>query len=379
MAVRTVEGNEAWRGAARSEASQWAATVDRFQSEPVQISHTPAFGLDRDARFFCMGSCFARNIEEHLIYRGANVLSKRVVSPKSEWPARANGFLNKFTTHSMLQELRWLETPPSDPQAHLTETANGWRDLHLTPGLQGSTLERALERRAWLAAEYFPRLRSADVVLMTLGLNEVWRDQETDTRLNAAPGPWEVRRRPDRYQLEITDAQDNLDALEEIRERLKRLNPAMKMVVTVSPVPMGTTFSDQDVAVANSLSKSVLRAAAGAFEARHADVDYFPSYEIVTLSPRTFAYGLDCLHVSDQIVGHVMEQFMQAYLGEAAPRLAPDDFTELSYLDANPDVEDAVRRGDLSSGFEHWMRTGREEGRPLRTEQLSDRALRAGV
>lgn len=214
---------------------------------------------------------------------------------------------------------------------------------------------------------------------MTLGLNEVWHDRETDVRLNAAPGLWEVRRQPGRYHLEITDAEENLAALEDIRARLKRLNPDMKMVVTVSPVPMGTTFSGQDVVVANSLSKSVLRAAAGAFEARHDDVDYFPSYEIVTLSPRTYAYGPDCLHVSDRIVGHVMEQFMQAYLGEAAPRLAPADFTELAYLDANPDVEDAVRSGALSSGFEHWRHTGRDEGRPLRPEQLSERALRAGV
>ncbi|ANF53297.1 hypothetical protein DA69_00015 [Brevundimonas naejangsanensis] len=166
---------------------------------------------------------------------------------------------------------------------------------------------------------------------MTLGLNEVWRDQETDTRLNAAPGPWEVRRRPDRYQLEITDAQDNLDALEEIRERLKRLNPAMKMVVTVSPRRRWEPLSQiKTWPWRTACPNRCCGPAAGAFEARHADVDYFPSYEIVTLSPRTFAYGLDCLHVSDQIVGHVMEQFMQAYLGEAAPRLAPDDFTELS-------------------------------------------------
>lgn len=379
MTIRTLDGDEAWRLTAKNDAAQWVETADRFQTEPVRIQHTPGFGLTPDARFFCMGSCFARNIEEHLIYRGVEVLSKRVVSPKSEWPARPNGFLNKFTTHSMLQELRWLTEPPADPSDHLLETAKGWRDMHLTPGLPASDLERAVERRRWLAEHYFPRLRQADVVLMTLGLNEVWRDEVTGTRLNAAPDLWTVRRHPGRFKLEVTDAAENRIALEEIRERLKAINPAMKIVVTVSPVPMGTTFSGRDVAVANMLSKSTLRAAAGAFEAGHDDVDYFPSYEIASLSPRAFAYGPDCLHVADRLVSGIMGMFMEAYLGEAAPRLAPEGFTELAYMDANPDVEEAVRRGDLASGFEHWQRQGAAEGRAISTAELTDRARRAGV
>lgn len=142
---------------------------------------------------------------------------------------------------------------------------------------------------------------------------------------------------------------------------------------------MSATFSGLDIAIANSLSKSTLRAAAGAFEAAHDDVDYFPSYEIATLSERSFAYAPDCLHVSDQIVGQIMGVFIGAYLGNAMPRLAPDSFTELGYLDANPDVEDAVRTGQFASGFEHWMQHGRTEGRALQPERLSDRALRAGL
>lgn len=379
MAIATIDGRDAWKDLAGADGRQWTDIAGRFSQDPFVLGHTPGFTLDGKSRFFCLGSCFARNIEEHLIYRGVEVLSKRVVSPKDEWPARANGFLNKFTTHSMVQELRWLTQPPSDPQAHLLETTKGWRDMHLTPGLQGTTLGRALERRRWLAAEYFPRIAQADVLVMTLGLNEVWRDNQTGTLLNAAPGLWEIRREPGRFVLEITDVDENVSALEEARTLTKALNPAMKIVVTVSPVPMGTTFSGRDVAIANTLSKATLRAAADAFQMRHDDVDYFPSYEIATLTPRSFAYGPDCLHVADRLVSHIMGQFLDAYLGEAAPRLAPEGFTELQYLDANPDVEDAVRSGALSSGFEHWLAHGRDEGRPLRTAEMTERAARAGT
>lgn len=377
MPIRTIDGAAAWAGLAGGDEQKWPDISARFASQPFVVEHQPGFELDMASRFFCLGSCFARNIEEHLIYRGADVLSKRVVSPAEEWPWRVNGFMNKFTTQSMLQELRWLETPPADPKDFLVETTRGWRDLQLAPELVASPLERALERRRYLAEDYFPRLRQADVVLMTLGLNEVWYDRTLGVHLNAPPSPWTVRREPGRYAVDVTDVGDNVAALEEIRARLKALNPEMKIILTVSPVPMGATFSGRDVAVANTLSKSTLRAAADAFQMAHADVDYFPSYEIVTLSAREHAYAADCLHVADQIVSHVMATFLSLYC-KSAPQ-APEGFSEMTYLDANPDVEDAVRAGILSSGYEHWIKHGRGEGRRLRTDEISGRAARAGV
>src|SRR5205085_10416419 len=40
-------------------------------------------------------------------------------------------------------------------------------------------------------------------------------------------------------------------------------------------------------------------------------------------------------------------------------------FVERAYLEANPDVSDAVQSGDLRSGLEHWLSRGRKEGRRL--------------
>lgn len=55
---------------------------------------------------------------------------------------------------------------------------------------------------------------------------------------------------------------------------------------TVSPVPLYLTFSGEDIIVANTYSKSVLRAVCNAVENSRKRVDYFPSYEAVTLSTR---------------------------------------------------------------------------------------------
>ena len=41
------------------------------------------------------------------------------------------------------------------------------------------------------------------------------------------------------------------------------------------------------------------------------------------------------------------------------------NFDENAYLSANPDVAEAVRLGVLASGWEHYVRHGHRENRPL--------------
>jgi hypothetical protein len=240
------------------------------------------------------------------------------------------------------------------------ETAGGWQDLQLAPGLPPVPLERAIERRTYLIGSYFSRIAQASVVIMTLGLNEVWFDGKSGSYLNCAPSYASTRREVGRYSVKVTDVAENLDELSRIRGMVKTFNPDAKIIVTVSPVPMGATFSGTDVAIANTRSKSVLRVAAEQFAQEHDDVDYFPSYDIVSLAPRSDAYGVDCLHVTNAVVGRIMKMFLSSYVGIDGD---PVDFTELGYLAANPDVDEAVRLGLIDSGYDHWVRFGQFENR----------------
>lgn len=360
--MKSVSGDQAWKHLAKGQHSQWDAP--RFEADVFPIIHRPKFAISQSASIFCIGSCFARNIEEHLLYFGLNVLSKRIICPVEEWSARTTGLINKFTSESILNEVSWAaaQINADDPSLY-SETADGWVDLQLSPGVRPVTYERAVERRAYLIGDYFARLRSADVVVMTLGLNEVWRDHLRGVYLNAAPTLWEVRKSPGRYTLEITDVAANVKALAAIHAALKALNPNIKLIVTVSPVPMSATFSGMDVVRANTLSKAVLRAAAEEFVNAHDDADYFPSYEIVTHTPRDKAYVGDCLHVMDSVVGSIMTTFTASYIGDLEP-VSPG-FRDLPYLAAHPDVEAAVRAGTFESGLEHWLKHGRAEGRTI--------------
>ncbi len=73
----------------KSESTRWHSNIGRFSEALAVVEHEPKFFLTTDDTFFCIGSCFARNVEEQLIYSGRKVLSKRIVCPVEEWSAPA--------------------------------------------------------------------------------------------------------------------------------------------------------------------------------------------------------------------------------------------------------------------------------------------------
>jgi GSCFA family protein len=88
----------------------------------------------------------------------------------------------------------------------------------------------------------------------------------------------------------------------------------VQIIVTVSPVSLQATFSGEDVVIANTYSKSVLRAAAQAWATVAKNVHYFPSYEIVQNSDRTVTWEEDLRHVRGPVVLHIMNLFLCNYL-----------------------------------------------------------------
>jgi GT2 family glycosyltransferase/glycosyltransferase involved in cell wall biosynthesis len=51
----------------------------------------------------------------------------------------------------------------------------------------------------------------------------------------------------------------------------------------------------------------------------------------------------------------------------------PPEFDEVTYLLLYPDIAEKVAAGDFRSGYEHWMKFGRDEGRLARFHEMSER------
>src|SRR5205085_3495680 len=156
-------------------------------------------------------------------------------------------------------------------------------------------------------------IEQADLVIITLGLTEVFFQQHNDRAICAVPG----------YcgggglgcEFRCTEYPENYDNIDQAIRVLQKVNPKAHVILTVSPVPLGSTFaSGADHLIANTESKSVLRAVAGALCRKYAKVHYFHSYELVMSSPREAVYLEDGRHVQPSCVAGIMQDFERAFL-----------------------------------------------------------------
>ena len=323
-----------WHTASAREPSPTAAHASiRLAGDLAVVkADRPARRIAADDLIFTMGSCFARNLEIALLDRGGRVVSidlEALDQPafKDEHGDIRLGFFHRYTPQSMLQEFRraFDEIPGWDDASSLIERyGDGWIDPHFAWLKQGDHSRDQIITRRRVARELTRRAAEAKVLVITLGLTESWRHRPTGLWLNKVSLP-HLKRSPGAYELHLTPYEQILSHLEDTLELLRRHHRTgdLRLIVTVSPVPLSATFSGRDVVVANMDSKAALRAAAGAFALRHPElVSYFPSYEIVMHSNPAQAFEVDRAHVSRRAVAAIIDQFLEAYVEGGAAALS---------------------------------------------------------
>ena len=157
--------------------------------------------------------------------------------------------------------------------------------------------------------------RGAGVVVVTLGLIETWRSRATGSTFRQIPHPDAFASlAPAFHRLTVAEMLEDLERIRTvIRERL-----GAEMIVTVSPVPLHTTFTPLDVRIANMESKSRIRAAVSEFVDRHPDVHYFHSYEMTVTAERQSDYFReDGRHVHRHAVRYIVSEFLRLFADPA--------------------------------------------------------------
>lgn len=271
----------------------------------------PGFRMSKGQRVMTMGSCFARNIERKL--KGFDLPAARYTAPEGDPLAqRGNTVLNEYNPGSIAQRLALALGPMADPDAAIIPEGEGHCD-HFITGQTPASLEVLRARRRTIEALY-ALIPTSDLLIITLGMTEAWFDRETGFYLNRAPGPADMRSRSpeSRFELRILGVEDCLELLSPALT--KALDSGLKNVMlTVSPVPLQRTFGTIDASMANSVSKATLRVVADILVRQDSRIDYFPSYEMVTLySGNPFIE--DNVHVRDEVVERVTGYMTSVYL-----------------------------------------------------------------
>lgn len=152
-----------------------------------------------------------------------------------------------------------------------------------------------------------------DAFIMTLGLNEIWTLKSDGSIFSRCPWSFSSAL----VERKVLTVQENVNELQSMLDLWRSYNPKVKLILTVSPIPLHGTFRahKHHIVAANCHSKSVLRVAAEEFIAKNKDVFYFPSYETVMYCTQN-AWQKDQRHVSKDTVDGVMRLFGRMFASE---------------------------------------------------------------
>lgn len=278
----------------------------------ASLEFKPKFKFDKKNSFFTIGSCFARNVENYLALKKAPLLSRMPNVEGDKFVAggkERSGYQNVYTPGSVLEASKLAGLKEKE---HAFAKVDGlYYDL-LTHGLKGLEIEETLAIRNSML-EVYKSIEHADVLIITLGYTEAWYHKPSQAWVNQSPANPKLRGLCEDFELVVLDFERTCSILEEALVNFRLTNPNIKFVITVSPVPLGSTFTNDHILIANQRSKSTLHTVAHQLALKFADVDYFPSYEYVSQSSRELAFEDDNIHVKSEMVAKVMDSFFEYY------------------------------------------------------------------
>ena len=296
------------------------STVEAYAVDPVT---SPKFLIDKNDLVATAGSCFAQHISRRLSSIGYNYYVPESGSEYSSAERTRLGYGvfsarygNIYTVRQLLQLLQEA-FDVRKKGVHSWSRGDGRYIDPFRPNGEPDGFDSvdavvfAREKHIAFVRELFLK---SDVFVFTLGLTEGWCHLASGDIFPLAPGVTGGNYDPGVYGFVNFKIGDVTADMTEFLTLLKSVNSKVKVLLTVSPVPLIATFEDRHVLVATSYSKSVLRVAAETAKLDFPWVDYFPSYEIITGQFNMGRYyEPDLREINNAGVSHVMRCFVKNY------------------------------------------------------------------
>ncbi|NOS91126.1 MAG: GSCFA domain-containing protein, partial [Cyclobacteriaceae bacterium] len=153
-------------------------------------------------------------------------------------------------------------------------------------------------------------IKSCRVVILTYGTAFVYRRNDNhEIVANCHKMPSAL------FTKELLSAELILHSANETFDLLRKLNPEIRIITTVSPVR-----HTKDTLQLNSVSKSILRLCA--HELQKSGIDYFPAYEIMMDDLRDYRfYKSDRIHPTEEAESYIIDKFGDQYFDRATKNL----------------------------------------------------------
>lgn len=241
--------------------------------------------LGQKAHFVTFGSCFAGNVAVELRRHGRSV-----------WHLPIGEDVNNTFTNRIFFE--WVSRT-----RNVDEKTSG-----KLKNLLGLSQEQTMEK-----------LKEADCFIYTLGLGAAFFDSKSGGDAVIPNSEWVGSRiLSETYSFRTAGVDDNINNIMEIIRLIRLINADVKIILTLSPIPLLVSFERDSAVLADCVSKSTLRVAIHEVMKRNIhDVYYWPSFEVVRwVYPHIGqAYGNDdgvSRHVSSKVISSIINAFLDA-------------------------------------------------------------------
>jgi hypothetical protein len=161
-------------------------------------------------------------------------------------------------------------------------------------------------------------LQQADWLIITLGSSFAYKltnlslnnDKETFVaNCHKAPSQW--------FEKYLIPIEEQIATLDQTIYRIRRLNPSLKIIFTVSPVR-----HIRDGVVENNRSKARLIETVHHLVQKFNHLYYFPAYEMVIDVLRDYRfYDIDMVHPNYNATNYVIEKFLESFVSKDANAL----------------------------------------------------------
>jgi len=301
----------------------WETAVSMLNPLELKNFYTKKFDIS-SSYIATAGSCFAQHIGRNIKEKGFKFLDVEPASklfPEDLHTQYSYGIYsarygNIYTVRQLLQLFQRAFNEFSPVEKFWTK-GDGFVDPY-RPTIEPNpfiSVEEVLEQQAEHLENVKTMFATCGVFIFTMGLTESWENALDGAVFPVVPGTRAGGEFDDKkYRFHNFAYPSIINDLELFWSKLQSVNSKCKMILTVSPVPLVATAMPQHVAVATMYSKSVLRAVAGDFASLHDNVDYFPSFEIISLpSTRGIYFMPDGRSISSFGVSQVMKSFFEVH------------------------------------------------------------------
>lgn len=279
--------------------------------------------INKETKVATAGSCFAQHIARRLSNSGFNyyvtekgheILDADTLSAFNYGTFSAR-YGNLYTARQLYQLFKRAFGLFSPREISWRAKDDSFRDPfrpNIQPGGFESEESLILDQITHLEAVR-KMFETTDVFVFTMGLTECWRSKTDGAVFPICPGVEGGEYSSEEYEFYNQTVEEVVGDMDQFISLLTGVNPHVKVILTVSPVPlMATARENTHVLSATTYSKSVLRVSAETITNRFKNVFYFPSYEIITGNfNRGQYYDEDLRSVLEVGVDHVMGLFFK--------------------------------------------------------------------